>query len=169
MAEQNPWVQALENQYNSSLTMLEQAITACPDSSWESPMWHDPLMGNDFSRFWYITYHALFYVDLYLSGTLEGFAPPPPFTLDELDPAGVLPERSYKKEELLAYLEHSRIKCQKIFNGMTEKTARRKCKFAWLEMEYAELLVDNLRHLQDHTAQLNMFLGQQAGIRARWK
>jgi hypothetical protein len=126
-------------------------------------------LGNDFARFWYIAFHSLFYLDLYLSGSLEGFVPPSPFTLDELDPAGVLPERSYRKEELLAYLDHCRAKCRGIFTGMTLPLARKKCKFPWLEMNYAELLLDNLRHVQEHTAQLNMFLGQQAGIRSKWK
>ena len=34
------------------------------------------------AEFWYVVYHALFWLDLYLSGAVEGFAPPAPFTLD---------------------------------------------------------------------------------------
>jgi len=34
----------------------------------------------------------------------EGFTPPPPFTLDEMDERGLLPDRIYTKQELLKYL-----------------------------------------------------------------
>jgi hypothetical protein len=61
---------------------------------------------------WYLAYHALFWLDLYLSGSEEGFTPPAPFTLDELDPAGLVPERPHTKDELHAYLEHGRRECQ---------------------------------------------------------
>ncbi len=67
-------------------------------------MWNDPAFPPGFSEFWYVAYHCLFWTDLYLSGAVEGFTPPAPFTLDELDPAGVLPDRQYTREELLAYL-----------------------------------------------------------------
>jgi len=40
---------------------------------------------------WYLAFHTLFWLDLYLSGPAEGFAPPAPFTRVELDPAGILP------------------------------------------------------------------------------
>jgi hypothetical protein len=52
--------------------------------------------------------HTLFFLDLSLSGSVEGFAPPAPYTLSELDPAAVLPERVYTKAELEAYTEHCR-------------------------------------------------------------
>ncbi len=80
--------------------MLANAITACPEKLWgDKPDW---------SAFWYHVYHTLFFLDFYLSGTDKGFAPPAPFSLSELDPAGVLPERVYTKDEMLSYLKHGR-------------------------------------------------------------
>ena len=53
--------------------------------------------------------------------------------------------------------------------GKLEKEqAYRLCRFAWGEVPFAELQLYNLRHVQEHGAQLRMFLGQQAGKSARW-
>jgi len=35
-------------------------------------------------------------------------------------------------------------------------------------MSFAELLLYNMRHVQEHAAQLNLFLGQERGSAARW-
>ena len=78
-----------------------------PTSCWRVRLWDDAELPES-AAFWYIVYHTLFWLDLYLSGAVEGFAPPAPFTLDELDPAGLLPERPYTRDELQAYLEHGR-------------------------------------------------------------
>ncbi len=78
-------------QFGASIEMLEIAIRACPDALWTG------------SRFWYISYHTLFFLDLILSDSAETFAPPAPFTLSELDPSGVFPDHPYTKGELLLY------------------------------------------------------------------
>lgn len=90
-------------------------MLACPETLWSEPLWSDcsdQALPPESAAFWYLTYHTLFWLDLNLSGSLEGFAPPGPFTLDELDPAGVLPERPYTKDELHAYLRYARRTCQ---------------------------------------------------------
>ena len=100
---------------------------------------------------------------MYLTGSLEGFAPPTPFTLDELDPAGVLPERPYTKDELHAYLVNLRKKCQTTIAGLSDEKAHQQVAFPWIEgkpMSFLELLLYNMRHVQEHAAQLNLFLGQ---------
>lgn len=163
------WIESTQRQFKSAITMLERAIRSCPPSLWQSAMWQDAQMGEDFSRFWYVAYHSLFYADLYLSGTLDGFAPPTPFTLDELDPEGKLPPRVFTPEELLEYAEHCRAKYDSIFSRLDELQIQQSCSFPWMEMSYAELCLDNMRHIQEHGAQLNMFLGQQAGIRSSWE
>ena len=85
----NPvWRTALWQQYGAAIDMLDNAIIACPDD-----VWNDPSRQPQ-SQFWYIAFHTLFFLDFYLSETEDGFAPPAPFTLDELDPAGVYPERA---------------------------------------------------------------------------
>src|SRR5512137_1617974 len=126
--------------------MLEHAMRACPDHLWYARLWGEHAQQPELSQFWYIAYHTLFWLDLYLSGSAEGFAPPAPFTLDELDPAGLVPERPYTRDELQAYLEHCREKCRATVEGLTDEKARRRCKLSWGEVSFAELLLDNMRH-----------------------
>lgn len=140
--------------------MLENAIVACPHELW-----------RDRSRrpeVWYTVYHTLFFLDLYLSGSVEGFRPPAPYNLDELDPEGILPGRVYTKEELLVYLEHCRQKCRGVIGALTEEKARELCVFSWGELSFLELMLYNLRHVQHHTGQLNLILRQSIDASPRW-
>jgi hypothetical protein len=140
--------------------MLDNALVACPDDLW-SDRTQQP-------AFWYVAYHTLFWLDLYLSGSAEGFVPPAPFTLDELDPAGLLPERPYPKAELRTYLAHGRRKCRATIAALTDARAGEVCTFPWGEVSFPELLLYNLRHVQEHAAQLSLILGQQIGWESRW-
>ncbi len=164
------WKVALLRQFGATIDMLGNALRVCPDDLWNAHMWNDPAMKPEFSDFWYIAYHTLFWLDLYLSGEGEGFVPPAPYNLDELDPRGVLPERCYTKDELLTYLTHCHQKCRVTIEQLTDEMAHQVCKFTWAKngLSFAELQMDNMRHVQEHAAQLNMFLGQRAGISAGW-
>jgi hypothetical protein len=155
-------------QFGASIDMLENALCACPDQLWLVRLWGEHAQRAELSEFWYIVYHTLFWLDLYLSGSVDGFAPPAPFTLDELDPAGVLPDRPYTKDELRTYLEHGRTKCRAIIEMLTDTQARQQCRFSWGEITFLGLLLDNMRHVQEHTAQLNMILGQKIGWNPGW-
>jgi hypothetical protein len=159
----------LWRQFGAALDMFGDTLRDCPEALWEQSLWEDPEVGTKFSTFWYVGYHTLFWVDLYLSGAVEGFFPPAPFTLDELDPAGVLPPRVYSRDELLAYLGHCRRKGQETIGALTNDQAYRLCRFPWGELPFVELLLDNLRHVQEHGAQLRMFLGQKMMRSARWR
>jgi uncharacterized damage-inducible protein DinB len=74
----------------------------------------------------------------------------------------VLP-RTYTRDELLGYLEDCRRKCQTTIDALSVEQAFRLCRFAWGEVPFAELLLHTMRHVQEHSAQLLMFLGQQSG------
>jgi hypothetical protein len=159
--------EAISGQFLSAIDMLGNAVRACPDTLWEVRLWDDPQLPRS-AEFWYIVYHTLFWLDLYLSGSVEGFAPPAPFTLDELDPAGILPDRAYTREELLAYLAHTRAKCERTVAILTDAQAARICSFPWGQIPFAGLLLDNMRHVQEHTAQLNLILGQKVHWNPKW-
>jgi DinB superfamily len=148
------------HQFGAAIDMVENAMRACPDE-----LWNDRAQRPEF---WYIVYHALFFLDLYLSGSVVGFVPPAPFTLHELDPSGLLPERGYTKAELLTYLAHGRNKCQLTIEAMTDEKARERCEFSWLELAFAELLLYNMRHVQHHAAQLNLILRQATESAPGW-
>ena len=164
------WRTALWQQFGATIDMLENALLASPSTLWNGRLWSDhsdPSLPPEYTEFWYITYHTLYWLDLYLAGSLEGFAPllPRPFTLDELDPAGALPERPYTRDELHAYLVNMREKCQATIAGLSDEKAHQQVDFPWIEgkpVSFLELQLYNMRHMQEHAAQLNMFLGQNA-------
>ena len=116
--------------------------------------------------FWYIAYHTLFWTDYYLSGTPEGFTPPAPYTLGELDPEGVYPDRIYARDELLEYLVHVRRKARAVIAAMTEEQAAEPSSFQRLGL--GELLLYNLRHVQHHVGQLQLLLRQRTDSAPRW-
>jgi uncharacterized damage-inducible protein DinB len=153
------WSTALWQQFGAAIETLENALLACPTSLWNERLWGNSSatpVPEEFSQFWNIAYHTLFWLDLYLSGSLEGFAPPAPFTLED-------PERPYTKDELQAYLRYTRAKCRTTLSALTQEKASRHCEFPWAPgrvFSFAELLLYTMRHVQEHSAQLHLFLGQ---------
>jgi hypothetical protein len=152
--------QAMWGQFGAAIDALDNAIAACPDAVWgEGPTPH---------AFWYLVYHTLFWTDLYVSGAPESFQPPAPYTLGELDPEGVYPDRIYTREELRAYLEHVRPKARAMIAGMTEEQAAQPSDFLRLGLSHGELLLYNLRHVQHHVGQLQLLLRQRTDSAPRW-
>lgn len=155
----------LWRQFGAAIDALGNALRDCPDELWEARLWEDQpdqWVARGFSAFWYLGYHTLFWLDLYLTGAEEGFNPPAPFDLVEMEANETLP-RIYTREELLHYLEICRQRCQETISSLSTGEAYRMCRFAWGELPFAELLLYTLRHVQEHATQLSLFLGQQAG------
>jgi len=160
----------LWRQFGAAIDTLGNALRDCPDELWEEGLWgddRDQWVAAGFSKFWYLGYHALFWLDLYLTGTEEGFVPPEPFDLVEMEAGEVLP-RTYTRAGLLGYLEYCRRNCQETIDAMSSEEARRVCSFSWGTVPFGELQLYNLRHVQEHAAQLHLFLGQQAGRASKW-
>ena len=162
---------AVWQQFGAAIDMLENALLACPSTLWQERLWRDPPPPEfppQFAEFWYVTFHALVWLDLYLSGVPEEeFAPPAPFAQGELDSVEALPERPYTKEELHAYLASTRQKCHTTLLALTEDQARRPVEYPWSEgqpISFLELQLYTLRHVQEHAAQLNLFLGQNGTL-----
>jgi len=153
------WRSAIRQQFHAAIDMLANAIKACPESVWS---------GQGPRAFWYLAFHTLFFLDLYLSEKDEPqFRPPPPFGLTELEDE-VPPERVYGKDELLAYLEHCRKRLDTVMAGMTETWAVKPCPIPYRDMSNGELLLYNMRHVQHHAAQLNLLLRQTTNSAPRW-
>ena len=150
-------------QFGASIDYLADTLSACPDQLWLTSLWLTPNAKPERAQFWYVVYHTLFWLDLYLTGAEEGFLPPAPFTLIEQDGDDPLPERVYTKDELQAYLNDCRKKCQATIEALTDETAHRHCRFGWGECSFLELLLYNMRHVHGHASQLNMLLGQKVG------
>lgn len=156
-----PWRTIIWQQFGAAIDSLDDMLRACPEALWSEPLWDDPSARPEITQFWYRIYHALFWLDLYLTGAEEGFTPPAPFTLIEQDEDGPIPARPYTKDELQAYLEDCRQRCQATIENMTDAEAVRRCRFAWGEVSFAELLLYNMRHVQEIAAQLSLLLGQR--------
>jgi hypothetical protein len=154
------WKAVIWSQFGAAIDSLDDMLHACPDELWRKQLWNNPSARPEYAEFWYRVYHALFWLDLYLTGAEEGFAPPAPFALIEMAEDD-LPERVYTKDELRAYLEYGRKKCQATINALTDEAAQRRCRFAWGDVNFVELLLYNMRHVQEITAQLSLLLGQE--------
>ena len=136
------WRTIIWQQFGAAIDDLDNALRACPDDLWHARLWDNPTDEKFFlPEFWYIAYHALFWLDLYLTGTEEGFVPPVPFLLVEQNEDGPLPEKPYTKEKLLAYLEHCRQKSRVTLEATNEEAAQRRCTFGWGEVSFVELLL----------------------------
>ena len=122
-------------------------------------MWPDEEDAR-YGHFWFIAYHTLFWLDLYLTGSSDGFLPPAPFI------RGALPDQPYTQDQVRAYLAHCREKCRATIEDLTAERAQQRCPFRWMEPTFLELQLYCMRHVMEHAGQLGYFLGQQgvAGI-----
>ena len=148
------------NQFGAAIDTLDNAIVACPDELWDDRT-RQP-------EFWYVAFHTLFWLDYYLTADADMFSPPPPFGLEELDPAGVIPERPYTKDEIRMYLTHGRRKCKTSIMAMTDERAEEVFEFGRVHLSFGELLLYSMRHVQHHAAQLNLLLRQEIDSAPGW-
>lgn len=148
-------------QYGAAIDMLDEAISACPEQLWTAEVWEDE-DGPAYGQFWFVAYHTLSWLDLYLTGDYEGFAPPAPFV------RGKLPDQPYTKEDVRNYLLHCRRKCQTVIEGLTDEQANQIHAFPFMEMGFLELQLYTMRHVQEHTAQLNLVLGKHGVTGPDW-
>ena len=152
---------SLWNQYGAAIDTLDDAIGLCPDHLWTAVVWQDDEDAR-FGQFWFVAYHTLFWLDLFLTGSSEGFLPPPPFI------RGRLPDEPYAKDQVRAYLGHGREKCRVTIEALTDERAQQRCPFPWMEPTFLELQLYCMRHIMEHAGQLGYFLGQQGVTGMDW-
>ncbi len=148
-------------QFGAALDTLDDALSLCPDSLWTAVLWPDSDDAR-YGHFWFIAYHTLFWLDLFLTGSTEGFKPPPPFI------RGKLPEAPYTKADVQAYLRQCRQKSHATIEALTDEQAYRVCTFEWMEPTFLELQLYSMRHIQEHAAQLHYFLGRNGVSGSDW-
>jgi uncharacterized damage-inducible protein DinB len=151
---------ALWQQFGAAIDMLENALVACPDTLWQEHLWIVS-KGSDYGTFADITGHTLYWLDLYLTGRPEAeFTPPAPFKKRSDD---VIPRQPYTRDELHTYLKYLRKKCQSTITLLSDEQGRQPFYFPWDKdhpISYFELQLYTMRHVQEHAAQLSLFLGQ---------
>ncbi len=149
------------NQYGAALDTLEDAIRLCPDHLWTAVLWKDDDDAR-YGQFWFVAYHTVFWADLFIGGTSEGFLPPPPFI------RGRLPDEPYTQGQILEYLSDCRQRCRATLEALTDERAQQKCVFQWMEPSFLELQMYAMRHVQEHAGQLGLVLGQQGVTGYDW-
>jgi uncharacterized damage-inducible protein DinB len=155
------WRSAIWGQFGAAIEAMERAIDGCPDELWVDR--------SRFPEYWYLVYHTLFFLDYYMSETEEGFAPPAPFTLSELNSDGEMPERVYTKDELRRYLAHGREKTRSRIARMSDEESSGPRRLgSRTRGNEVELLLYNMRHVQHHTAQLYLILRQVTDSAPGW-
>ncbi len=107
---------SLWQQFGAAIDMLHDAIRLCPDQLWTAVLWDDP---DDaaYGQFWFVAYHTLFWLDLFLTGSKDGFLPPPPFI------RGALPGQPYTREQVSEYLIQCKHKVQAMVSALTAEKA----------------------------------------------
>jgi hypothetical protein len=182
------WKGMVWGQFGAAIDMLENAVSVCPEDLWSGPAREQDGGLSGTETYWYVAVHALYFLDVYLDESEEGFVPPAPFIREgerasPTAPMGRysralvdwarldglrLPERPYTKEQVLDYLAHGRDKCRTTIATMSDEVAAAPCGFPWLRLSHGELLLYNMRHVQHHAAQLNLLLRQGVNSAPHW-
>ncbi|MBO9567061.1 MAG: DinB family protein [Niastella sp.] len=166
---------SLWQHFGASIDMLQHAIELCPEKYWDTSL-----------KFYYLAYHTTVFLDYYLTMPPGNFKALLPYTLTEPGniPADaiddIVPDKIYTQQELLNYLQTAREKCRQVIASLTEERLQER----WLgESEEVDLslagrdtltssvldiLFYNMRHVQHHTAQLNLLLRQTINKAPEW-
>ena len=153
-------------QFEAVLCHLHNAIVRCPADQWEEPIGDYP--------FWQVAYHALFYLDFYLSPSESAFTPQSFHRRDyehfgfNADGQPCTADIPYDKEVLLDYIQHSRNKIDEIIAAETEVSLAGPSGFWWYKIPRSEFHLNNIRHIQHHAAQLSLVLRKETDAGVDW-
>ncbi len=137
----NPlWKEIIWRQFGAAIETLQNALNACPAELWQARLWRESDVQPEFTEFWYVAYHAIFWLDYYCSESADEFAVPFPFTLSEFE-MGALPERVYTKQELQTYLAYARAKCHAKIESLVSENEPQLVRDNWRVKTVAELLL----------------------------
>ncbi len=154
------------NQYEASFCMLNACIERCSESAWNA------LVGE--TLFCQVAFHTLLFADCYL-GSNEAEVRQQPFHLsnkeffrdyEELEDR--IPKLLYDKPSIQRYLEYCRHKAVQAIATETAEMLRAPCGFPYRPFSRAELHVYNIRHIQNHAAQLGLRLTIDHHLEIPW-
>jgi hypothetical protein len=145
----------LISQYLSSLEMLKQTITKCPESIWNA--------ASDKNKFWQVAYHALFFTHLYLSDSEEAFTPWIKHREQYEDFPAPKMNEPYDKDTILEYLAF----CQQ---EVTKRAPQLNLEEGFDGRPYTklELQIYSIRHIMQHTGELMERLGSRTEAQIDW-
>jgi hypothetical protein len=157
---------ALKTQYHAALAMLKQAIDACPNDLWADDKQAIP--------FWRVAYHTLFYTHLYLQPDEQAFHPWEQHRDEHQFLANVPwdPNRQpnigipYTRTQILEYWRL----CDAMIDAAVDQLDldAQECGFSWYKLPKLDHQINNIRHIQHHTAILSARIRSACGITINW-
>jgi hypothetical protein len=141
--------------------MLEQNLKSCPDEVWDDRTGGPP--------FWHVAYHAMWFLDWYLSDSKETrenfnwkFGKKIPNALRNT------PETALTKKQLFEYLSEIKEKAKIRFDNLTSDEFIQPSIFDWHGNSVLSSLLYNLRHVMLHIGALNLRLHRKGVKLDNW-
>ncbi|NGF55690.1 DinB family protein [Parapedobacter sp. SGR-10] len=143
----------LASQYKASLGMLRQALEKVPEEQWSTEEYNNPN--------WQIAYHVLWGTKFYLGANPESYVP-----FDnaiegaeslggnqdwENPEEGTKIEGFHTKEELISFIDNIE---SNLLSSIEALPLNDNSGFEWYPYSRLELHINNIRHIQHHTAQI---------------
>jgi hypothetical protein len=154
----------IKSQLLASVQTLQQCFDTCPDSEWQESH-------ND-APFSQVLFHTLFYLDFYLCPNVCAFKTQNFHVqnkemfrdYEELEYKKA--EQLYSKEEIKLYLDFCYDKINIFFEELTTDMYTKNS--GHKNLNIFELLLDIMRHVQHHAAQLGLRIQQITGKELKW-
>ena len=178
--------QELCREFDSAIDDLVEALRTCPDDLWEASLWHVPKTDawvwpapgvepiperteesiQQFSAFWVVAYHCLWFLDFYVTADGAGFESPeyvrggPEEMPWPADGAAPLTDRVFSREALLAYADHGRAQVRRRIEEMADDDFDAVCpsNHPHAGKTLRGLLDVNLDHVREHGRQMLDFV-----------
>ena len=157
---------ALKGQYHAALAALKQTVDECPAKLWAAS-------GHP-SQFWQVAYHALFFTHLYLQPNEEAFRPWEHHR-DEYQFLEALPWPPHRPPKLAeSYTQDEVLEYWRVCDAMIDPGVDRldleasDCGFWWYKMPKLDHQIMNIRHIQEHAAQLEERIRSATGNPPTW-
>ena len=144
--------QELASQYDIALTMLKGVVEETADDVW--------LHTDDVKEAaWHIAYHAAYYANIYASPSEQAvrrwpkqakdshFLGPTPWPPHER----LVPTESFSKADIIEFINFVRGVIPEYLDHLDPEAP---CWPSWYDQNQFEFHLNNLRHIQHHTAQL---------------
>ncbi|MFX1305077.1 MAG: DinB family protein [Promethearchaeota archaeon] len=152
---------AIYEQYGAAIGMLENNLKSCPKELWDDRVNGPP--------FWYVAYHAMWYLDWYLSDSQiarESFKSK--FGEDLSQDLNKSPEITLTRKQLLEYLSEIKEKTKNRFGDLTTDDLLKPSIFEWHGNSVLSSLLYNLRHIMLHIGTLNLRLHRKGVKLNNW-
>ena len=150
----------LKSQYHAALSMLREAIDACPPELWTDGSYVNP--------FWHVAYHVLFYTDFYLQPSESAFVPWEHHRREHnfFQSRSTTAFTPYSIDEIRAYCK----RCDDMVDSAVDRLDLDAAEsgFSWYRMSKLEHQFVSLRHIQHHTGQLAERIRHATGRGINW-